>query len=290
MILKKEKLREFEADGTVWEYETESGEFVYFAKKENLISVGKEKYWTTTQLPKVFPKTFYGFNDATKYFEELIFKSENKNQKPENNNPQPPIGFLNINRNYSVGIVMQDGRKTYVELDDQISINANVLTFNKRIITDTTPFETTEKYYVDIIGDNPYTMAIYPYQDLEDKNFERVEEVNAEEIKEIQEGKDPYNQKHSELPDKIEDSEEKEPLSAISQALRENQVKTVLNNTFGQDSFEELLSLYGGKSNLYDEILKMTDEEFSAITWKLPFVKDSTQRNKWIENLDTYIK
>jgi hypothetical protein len=276
MILDKVKLSKDESPSqTMWIYAIDEIFKIYFRVIKDTIYVQKYKALEIEE-QKEFKKDFDGFNSSTKYFEELIYASQNQNQNSDAENPQPPIGilrFLSGEKDYNIGIKMQDGRSTYVTLNDQIGIKHNQLSFNKTVLTDSEPFERLEKYYIDVIGKDPTVMGIYPFQDLVDKDFKVSKDVEEDQVKEILENKDPYNQKDQPEDgsgdDPTEKEEEKPDFPATMKLLEEEKIKRVLNDVFGADSYNVLLQTYGGLIGVLAEINNFTDKELTNFKTKL---------------------
>jgi hypothetical protein len=150
---------------------------------------------------KIFSNTASGFSEATDYFEQLI--SEQSKQNTENENNAPPIGFLEVLSNSTVLVTMQDGRKASFS-KGEYSIKNNIFT----ILRDFQGFVKTEKYYVDKIGKNPKMLGLYPVGDLETEDGAgTTEEINQDDIDQISNGEDPFNQ-IEDNPPPIEDGDD----------------------------------------------------------------------------------
>jgi hypothetical protein len=131
---------------------------------------------------KEFDATATGFDEATDYFESLILKETSpQNQNQENQNTQPPIGFLFNQPNDSIKVLMQDGRKGDFTSFDFV-ITDNVLKFTKT----KNGFENNEKYYVDIIPDTdkPNMFALYPVGEEQGGVNQELDDYSGKDLKE----------------------------------------------------------------------------------------------------------
>jgi len=140
---------------------------------------------------KQFPLTADGFSEATDYFEQLIAQQTKKEgENPDGSNNAPPIGFLEIMTDSIVSVEMQDGRKAKFT-KKAYTIKSNIFT----ILVDFNGFEKNERYYVDVIGSNPKIMGLYPIGDLENGDPSTSQKIDQEDIDDISDGKDPFDQK-----------------------------------------------------------------------------------------------
>jgi hypothetical protein len=138
---------------------------------------------------KQFQGNAIGFSEATDYFETLIAEQTTPSGSPENENNAPPIGFLEVlDKKSTVMVTMQDGRKASFS-KGEYSLKSNILT----ILRELSGFEKGERYYVDKIGKNPRVLALYPIGDLEGDGGIN-EPINQEDIDQISNGEDPFNQ------------------------------------------------------------------------------------------------
>ena len=139
---------------------------------------------------KNFPITSNGFSEATDYFEEIINKQINpQGGNPEGENTAPPIGILEILQKSAVSVKMFDGRSGDFR-KGEYTLKANIFT----IQTDYADFKKGESYYVDVIGNNPKILGIFPIGDLENGDANPNQPVNQDDLDDISEGGNPYNQ------------------------------------------------------------------------------------------------
>jgi hypothetical protein len=177
-------------------------EQMYFVKRSF-----KEENETKYADEKEFPLTADGFSKATDYFEELIAQQTKKEgENPDGSNNAPPIGFLEIMTNSIVSVEMQDGRKAQFT-KKAYTIKSNIFT----ILVDFNGFEKNERYYVDVIGSNPKIMGLYPIGDLESGDPSTSQKIDQEDVDDISDGKDPFDQNDDDGDPKDGDPKDGEP-------------------------------------------------------------------------------
>jgi hypothetical protein len=119
---------------------------------------------------KKFQANSDGFEEATKYFEELIFASEKKNQESQPQKPNPIGIFCKLSGRDSDRIILQDGRKTeLIQVGDEAIIEKNVLKWQRDMnYADTgVLFKEGESFYIDTMPNANDCYALYPTGDLE---------------------------------------------------------------------------------------------------------------------------
>ena len=125
----------------------------------------------TFENSKHFPKTPSGFNEASKYFEELIVKNLPPSQQPPPPGRPNPIGTLCSEGENAWQMILQDGRKILIRLpQDQESVRFkdNIITFLKDTNLGDSKnsfFKRDEKFFYDAIEGNDRCYGVYPVQD-----------------------------------------------------------------------------------------------------------------------------
>jgi hypothetical protein len=143
---------------------------------------------------KTFQVNAIGFSEATDYFESLLAKETSNGGNPDGENNAPPIGILEILQKSAVSVKMFDGRTAELR-KGEYTLRSNIFTFE----IDYSDFKKGEKYYVDVLGSNPKIMGIFPIGDLEGDS-KTNQNVNQDDVDDISEGGDPFNQESSQDP------------------------------------------------------------------------------------------
>jgi len=227
---------------------------------------------------KIFSNTASGFSEATDYFEQLISEQSKQNTKNENN--APPIGFLEVLSNSTVLVTMQDGRKASFS-KGEYSIKNNIFT----ILRDFQGFVKTEKYYVDKIGKNPKMLGLYPVGDLETEDGAgTTEEINQDDIDQISNGEDPFNQIEDNPPpiedgddegddseDEGDDSEDEGDDNSDDDGDDDSDdddddrhlltSREIIARFYGMKSYSQLIDFVEGEENLMIDIISMSNNE-----------------------------
>jgi len=245
---------------------------------------------------KQFSLTADGFSKATDYFEQLIAQQTKKEgENPDASNNAPPIGFLEIMTNSIVSVKMQDGRNAQFT-KKAYTIESNIFT----ILVDFGAFEKNERYYVDVIGSNPKIMGLYPIGDLESGDASTSQKIDQEDIDDISDGKDPFDQeqkdgkptpdkdgkpnpdgepRHGEVDGDPTDGEKPKDGKPTDKPIDDKEgrgtekplptSKDILAKSYGISDFNSLVKLYGSKENLLEDVLSMDDMEKSGLMTKL---------------------
>jgi hypothetical protein len=167
----------YELNGENSENSTPIREAFFFLKNEEFIVGIRSKERTEQNIittleatVKKFQANSDGFEEATKYFEELVFASEKKNQESQPQKPNPIGIFCKVSGRDSDRIILQDGRKTeLIQVGVEAIIEKNVLKWQRDMNYSDTGvlFKEGESFYIDTIPNEDDCYALYPTGDLE---------------------------------------------------------------------------------------------------------------------------
>jgi hypothetical protein len=229
---------------------------IYFTISPDSFSVAKavkQNYPDAEQ--KVFKKTNVGFEAATAYFEELIYKEENKDKDEDEsggdgNESMPPVGIIKCYPDGVWELSMQDGRKAKYE-NDAIEI------IEGQLIVIIPPAKQAEIFFCQktpISG----MYALYPVSDGEAPP--RSGKVNTSDDKEA-ENSAPSAKK-----------EEAKSEGAQASGVDERQR---LATAMGFVNYQSMMAFYTTKARLIQQILGFNEEELEMLASKLKLHKDN---------------
>jgi hypothetical protein len=292
----------------------------FFLKNDEFIvgirskSLTEQNIITTLEATvKKFQANSDGFEEATKYFEGLIFASEKKNQESQPQKPNPIGIFCKLSGRDSDRIILQDGRKTeLIQVGDEAIIEKNVLKWQRDMnYADTgVLFKEGESFYIDTMPNANDCYALYPTGDLEQiqqqasegeqtvnqeltvnegEELPRPKDLRPKEVEEQGEGEngqpepiqvegsptDGEGDREAEETGSEGDIKDSDPDNGDF-PINVKDIKQKLADSYNFTNFRSLMDFYRTEDELFAEMLTYSKEEVEAMMKNLDLPETTT--------------